>query len=237
MLLHQQLTRPPSSACGTTKLYHGTSGEFAGSIGKKGLLSSIDGRLGPGVYFTPDEQAAWRWAKWNQHPYVLTCEVPSDQIMRRAEHPGYPDQDMPPFAEVLVRNESVIKIVHVKGFVDHKVDAKEERNGERSFWGSVRPLVPEPDPDGRPGGCHLRQIFKKGSNGLNGPRCTKCNRLIAPFGEWVCKCGKCINCQPDLPDFSLQRDDLVGAGLSAHVIERWEKACLEDGPEAKRMKK
>jgi len=48
------------------KLYHGTKLEFAKSILKNGWKISKDGRMGPGVYLTPDRNvatsAARRWA-------------------------------------------------------------------------------------------------------------------------------------------------------------------------------
>lgn len=183
----------------TTTLYHGTNGDYAGSIGSKGLVPSSDGRLGPGVYLTPDREAAWRWANWNGHPYVLTVKVPESAISQRATHPGYPDQDMPAFPEVVVRNPAQIKIVHVKGFVDHKVATKPAAGNKRPRAASFVP--DQPSPLGASSSrCHQRDVWKKAP-----VHCPQCRVRLAPFGQFVCAtCGKCENCQPYGPDPSLK---------------------------------
>ena len=214
-------------------LYHGTNGEWAGSIGKKGLIPSTNGRLGPGVYLTPKQDAAWRWANtWQDMPYVLTCKVPSDEISARAIHPGYPDREMPPFPEVVVRNPMAVEITHVKGvaFVDHAVREKKKQPTAR------KPKPPtfqpsKPDPNGvRSSRCHLRDVWKFGSatSAGSGARCSKCCRMLAPMGEWACKkCGKCSNCQPQGPDPSVKRAALEEAGLH-HFVAMCDEQKAED---------
>lgn len=215
---------PANKAVKYETLYHGTNGEWADSIGKKGLLPSTNGRLGPGVYLTPKKEAAWLWAKWNNMPYVLTCKVPSDEISQRETHPGYPERDMPPFPEVVVRNSSAVEITHVKGFafVDHAI--KEKKQPPQPTASTFKPS--KPDPNGvKTSQCHLRDMWRLGSSNQ---RCPKCCRPLAPNGEWVCKkCGKCSNCQPHVPDPSVKRDVLVEAGLH-HFVAACNQQKAED---------
>jgi dolichyl-phosphate-mannose-protein mannosyltransferase len=56
-------------------LYHGTNGQHNVSILTGGLQISQKGRLGPGVYFTPDKTAARQIARHRKEASVFTCEV------------------------------------------------------------------------------------------------------------------------------------------------------------------
>ena len=205
---------------GMVTLFHGTNGEHAGSIGKRGLVPSKDGRLGPGVYLTPDEDAAWRWAEhFRDHgkPCVFTCKVPTHKIMRRAQHPGYPP-DIPAFPEVLVSDPQSVEIIHITGWVDHALEQKKkptmcvvDHNNPNETAGRVTQQ------------CHLRAVYKGKGNqvrtGFHTVKCSKCTRPLAPSGEWVCKtCGKCENCQPRGPDPSLNRTELLALGLPENLI-------------------
>ena len=201
-------------------LFHGTSGDFAGSIGKRGLVPSKDGRLGPGVYLTPDQDAAWRWAQhFRDHgkPCVFTCKVPNSSIVTRAQHPGYPPE-IPPFPEVLVRDPQSVEITHITGWVDHALEQKKkptmcviDHNNPSETTGIVTQR------------CHLRDVYKGKGNqartGFHTLRCSKCNKALAPCGQWVCKtCGKCENCQPHGPDPTLNRSELMALGLAENLI-------------------
>lgn len=201
-------------------LFHGTNGEHAGSIGKRGLVPSTDGRLGPGVYLTPNEDAAWRWAQhFRDHgkPCVFTCKVPINSIVTRAQHPGYLP-DIPPFPEVLVRDPQSVEITHITGWVDHAVEQKKkptmcviDHNNSSETTGNVTQR------------CHLRDVYKGKGNqvrtGFHTLRCAKCNNALAPCGQWVCKtCGKCQNCQPHGPDPTLNRSELLALGLPENLI-------------------
>jgi len=224
---------PAGKAVKYETLYHGTNGEWAGSIGKKGLIPSTNGRLGPGVYLTPNKDAAWRWAKWNEMPYVLTCKVPSDEITERATHPGYPERDMPPFSEVVVPNGSAVEITHVRGiaFVDHAVKEMKQPGEKQSNTPTAPSFKPTPpDPAGsRSSQCHLRDVWKRGGSGA---RCPKCCAPLALNGQWVCKtCGKCWNCQPYVPDPSVKRSALVEAGLH-HFVSACDEQKAEDNKTA-----
>ena len=65
---------------GVQRLFHGTDGAHGASILQHGLRASAGGRLGAGVYFTPDKQIATTIARHRGLQFVVECEVTTGNI-------------------------------------------------------------------------------------------------------------------------------------------------------------
>eukprot|EP01047_Picozoa_sp_COSAG01_P062288 COSAG01_NODE_7899_length_3000_cov_12.889004_2_plen_506_part_00 len=78
--LHAEEGVPAAAAAGKMRMYHGTDGANAASIIQNGLRASPKGRLGAGVYFTPDKDVASTIAKHRGLQFVVECEVTISKI-------------------------------------------------------------------------------------------------------------------------------------------------------------
>jgi hypothetical protein len=121
------------------RLFHGTDGTNAASIIQNGLRASPVGRLGAGVYFTPDRSVASLIAKHRGLEFIVECEVAIQKTFDFdagaadlaksskdwAAH-GYdcatsmhgPWAGVPvPFREYCVSKPEVARVIKVDGFV------------------------------------------------------------------------------------------------------------------------
>jgi len=142
----------------TVRLYHGTDGKNAESILLAGLRASTQGKLGAGVYFTPDLNAANKIAGYRGLPFVISCDVvvgrqydydsnPLNLPMvdgswrnhgfesAQATHPPWAGVTYP-FPEVCVLNPGAATMVEVHGLI---IDRHDKCKGCANHRGCTNP--------------------------------------------------------------------------------------------------
>lgn len=75
------------------RLFHGTNPANAGSIDRNGLMSSRQGRLGPGIYFAEKAIADKVARSWGYGSYVIEIELDVGNMKRLSENEADPDGD------------------------------------------------------------------------------------------------------------------------------------------------
>ena len=121
------------------RMFHGADGANAASIIQHGLRPSADGRLGPGVYLTPDQTVANTIAQHRGLQFVVECEVTPGKVYNfdagtgalpaskknwaaggfssaQSMHPPWAGVAAP-FCEFCVHDAAAVRVIKVDGFV------------------------------------------------------------------------------------------------------------------------
>ena len=121
-------------------MFHGTNGVHAASIIQNGLHPSAGGRLGGGVYCTPDKDAANAIAKHRGLHFVLECEVTPSNVYDHdagtaplaaksmawaahgfdaatSIHPAWAGVAAP-FREYCISDAQAVRVIKVEGYVN-----------------------------------------------------------------------------------------------------------------------
>ena len=121
------------------RMFHGTDGANAASIISSGLRASADGRLGPGVYLTPDQVVASTIAQHRGLQFVVECEVtvgkvynfdvgtgalpPRQKTWAASGFQSAQSMHGPwagvatPFCEYCIHDPAAVRVIKVDGFV------------------------------------------------------------------------------------------------------------------------
>ena len=120
-------------------MFHGTDGANAAGIIQHGLRPSAGGRLGPGVYLTPDQTVANTIAKHRGLQFVVECEVTPGKVYNfdtgtgalpaqkktwaasgfnaaQSMHPPWAGVDAA-FCEYCIHDAAAVRVIKVEGFV------------------------------------------------------------------------------------------------------------------------
>ena len=121
------------------RMFHGTDGANAASIIQHGLRASTGGRLGPGVYLTPNQAVANAVARHRGLQFVVECEVTPGKVYNfdagtgallagktswhqngfdaaQSVHPPWAGV-AEPFCEYCVHDVAAVRVIKVDGFV------------------------------------------------------------------------------------------------------------------------